>query len=524
MSLDKPIQIFDARGNPYPFTSYGNGAQIYTTPQDSNQRTDIPWLDADISRLFSRIKHRRLLSAVRLIVTQFPSVDAAAEQKSDYVSSGGWLPIFAGRDEAWGRDATAALHSALRILDVRGPLFSFAKDMKLASRLLDIDGEIFVVHLRSETGFPQIQVLEAHRIGCRSGETLVATGPYKGLPILNGIIYNPAGRPVAYRFLADDPAQDRDLSAMDVTRIAHARWFSDGRPVGAIASGLLDWCDIKETRDFEKIAAKVNAALAIIETNETGTARPGLLTSRPPTQTPSADGSTTAASAPPPEFLGGGLIRYQKAGPGHDIKAHQSNRPSDSWQRFDERVEAGALRGMGWRQEMNDLSKLSGAGVRGFQDNINTSIHARWDVLAGSEHPSPAVAIVVRTIAALIDRGDISRHAEWDKWIIPPPIDFTVDANKDRQTDVLMVEAGFSCSDDVVRKLGYASSEILIRRQAERIAKQQLIAKEFSNRYGVQIDWRDLGNPKRNPAADQAQAASDHAEASSRLAAAKTAA
>lgn len=498
MSLDQPIQIFDARGNAYPYA--GGGAQLYEGSQDTYQRLSRPWLDSDIQRLMSRQKHRMLLSDSRYIAATYPMVDGAVSQKADYVSSGGWMPIFTGKDKAYGQAAKPILHSALNILDVRGPLFDFAKDMWIACRLLDIDTDFFVAHARSETGFPQVQFIEAHRIGCRQGERIVESGPYKGLPILNGIIYNPQGREVAYRFLADDPAKDQDLSARDVTHVADPKWFSDGRPFPAIASAILDWYDVKETRGFEKIAAKTNAALALIETNETGTARPGLLTGRPPTQAPGSD--TTTSAAPPPEFLGGGLIRYVKSGPGHDIKAHQSNRPSDAWQKFDERIVAGAFYGMGWRVEMFDLSKLSGAPTRGFQDNINTAIHSRWSVLRPA-----ALTIVRRTIAALADRGDIPKHAEWDQWDLPPPVDFTVDANKDRQTDLAMVEAGFSSNPAVIRKLGYVSPRELMMEQAEYLADQQEIAAEVSARRGVKILPTQLGNPVRNPGAAAQQAA-----------------
>ena len=379
MSLDQPIQIFDSRGNAYPYRT--SGSQIYEGSQDTAQRLARPYLDSDIQRLMSRQKFRMLLSDARYIVATYPMVDGAASQKADYVSSGGWLPIFTGKDKEYGKIVRPILHSALNIIDARGPLFDFAKDMWIACRTLDIDTDFFIAHSRTETGFPQVQFIEAHRIGCRNGETTVSAGPYIGLPILNGIIYNAQGREVAYRYLADDPTNDIDLSARDVTHVADPKWFSDGRPFPAIASAILDWYDVKETRGFEKIAAKTNAAFALIETNETGTARPGLLTGRAPAQVPGDSSTAAGVATPPPEFLGGGLIRYVKAGPGHDVKAHQSNRPSDAWQKFDERIVAGAFYGMGWRAEMFDLSKLSGAPTRGFQDNINTAIHSRWSVL-----------------------------------------------------------------------------------------------------------------------------------------------
>jgi len=111
-----------------------------------------------------------------------------------------------------------------------------------------------------------------------------------------------------------------------------------------------------------------------------------------------------------------------------------------------------------------------------------------------------------RTIAALADRGDIPKHAEWDQWDLPPPVDFTVDANKDRQTDLTMVEAGFSSNPAVIRKLGYSQPRELMLEQAEYLADQQEIAAEVSKRRGVVIRPEQLGNPQRNPAAQANQA------------------
>lgn len=498
MSLNSPITLFDARGNPYAYAA--TGAQIYEGSQDTTQRLARPHLDADISRLMSRQKHRMLLSDGRYIASTYPMVGGAADQKADYVSSGGWLPHFTGKDKRYGAAVKPILHSALQIIDARGPLFPFDKDMWIGSRSLDIDGDFFIAHSRTDTGFPQIQFLEAHRIGTRGGERTVTQGPYSGLPILNGIIYNPAGRAVAYRFLADDPAQDRDISALDLTHVADPKWFSDGRPFPAVATSILDWYDVKETRGFEKIAAKTNAALALIEHNDDGTARPGLLSGVRPTTTPES------AASPAPELLGGGLIRYFKAQPGHGITAHSSNRPSDAWQKFDERIVAGAFYGMGWRIEMFDLSKLSGAPTRGFQDNINTAIHSRWSILR------PAARLVVRrTIAALADRGDIPQHPEWDQWDFPPPIDFTVDANKDRQTDRENVRAGFANTASVIRKLGYADPLEMAEEEAELLYHRALIAQKWS-KDGVTIRPDQLGTLDK-PGDAQSRAAAEPAPA-----------
>lgn len=460
------------------------GSQLYESTQDNGRRLERPSLDGDIQRLLSRQKHRMLLSDSRYIASTFPLVAGMVSQKADYVSSGGWLPYFTGKDKAYGEAVTPILHSALNILDARGPLYSWQRDWWIACRLLDVDGDFVVVHSTTESGFPQAQFIEAHRIGCRQGETAVLSGPYVGLPILNGIIYNAQGRAVAVRFLADDPSQDQDISMRDCEYCAAPRWYSDGRPFPSVAFAVLDWYDVKTARGFEKTAMQVNSALAILETNETGAARTGLASDFSPVSTP----SSTAQATPSSELIADGLIRYIKAGNGHDLKAHSSNRPSDGWRAFDKILTSGAAYGMDWRLEMFDLSSLSGAPTRGFQDNINTAIHARWAQLTPT-----AKRVVLRTVAALASRKDIPFHPEWDQWAFSPPVDFTVDANKDSQTARANIAFGLSSHRAELGRIGYSKPDDILREQATHIASAQRIAAEMS-KDGVTMNWRDLVN------------------------------
>lgn len=478
-------QILDAFGKPatYYAGTFASASNAWPeTSQDSLARLPRPDLHADIQRLLSRQKHRALLGDSRYIVTSFPLVEGAVQQKADYVSSGGWTPVFTGRDREWGKAAQDALRFALDVSDVRGPVYDFNKNLSIACRLFDVDGDFFTVHSTSDTGFPQIQWIEAHRIGCRNGERIITSGPYKDLPILNGVIYNRVGRPVAIRYLADDPAQDTDVSLRDCEWWCDPKWFSDGRPLPSIAYAILDWYDVKQTRGFEKAAQAVNSALSLIVTNETGKAPPGINRNVGGLETPTAVAASTEAN-PVTELLAGGLIRYVKFGSG-SVQAHNSNRPGDSWLKFDERIVAGAFYGMGWRIEMFDLSKLSGAPTRGFQDNINTTIHSRWAALR-----KPARRVVLRTVAALVARGDLARHPEWDQWDFPPPVDFTVDANKDSQTDRSNIAFGLSSIPAAQRRLGYSSPETVLREQAEWLKLRNAIAKEHG------VDPAQLGTP-----------------------------
>jgi len=478
--------IVDQFGRPFEI----GGAQRYAGTEDTRYRLDRPRLDGDMALLLSREKHRMILRDARWIRESYALVGGAVDQKADYVSASGYLPEFEGRDSAWARRAKEKLEAALNIAEVRGDLFDWDELWWTICTLLDVDGSVFVLLTETATGFPQIQTLEAHRIGSRSlasalvgdtdaltpvrdestGEWRMVRGVYRGRRIVNGIIYDAAAREIAYRVLGDDPSQDRDIPASDMVHITHPKWMSDGRPFPSIAYSALDWYDVKEARDLQKQQQKVHASLSLIESNETGKAPviPGLGQSATTAAAPSTNG------APQVQMLQGGLVRYVRSG-GGDIKAHESQSPSDGWRSFDQTIVAGALFGMAWRAEMFDLSRLTGAGIRGFADNINTAILARHKRLA--RH----CRRIVRYVAAkLIKRGDLAESPDWWRWSIPQPPEFSVDPARAQQQDRENIRFGLDSTPDAIRRTLGCGYERVLRAQAEYVATRKAIAAEFN--------------------------------------------
>lgn len=453
--------LLDSFGRPAEWRGF-SGRGLYESPQDDGTRLDRPMLDTDIATLLPRVKHRALVSDSRWIASTFPLVQGAVQQKAHYVCQAGFTPVFTGANKEWGRLAREALVQAHRVIDVRGGLFHWNKCWQIGCTLLDIDGGFFVVRGETDTGYPQLQFLEAHRVGSRFGshEDTVQAGPYKGLRILNGIIYNARGREVAYRVLGNAPEQDRDISALDMHHVAAPRWFSDGRPFPTIAYSILDWYDAREARRFQQLKQKVNSAITMVETTADGKAPiPSVYNSIAPSVTPGTS-ATTSPSQPMLQYLAGGLIRYVKSGAG-DIKSHADNTPGTGWLQFDERVVAGAFYGMDWRSEMLDLSKLSGAPTRGFQDQINTTIYARWLDLTPHVHADDMFIL-----RKLIARGDLPDNDEWWSWAYTPPAEFTVDGGRSNKADLENVRAGTDTTPSIVARFGRTAEEVL-REQAE---------------------------------------------------------
>ena len=487
--------------------AYGVGVSLYDDPNLAGNAWQ--WrhnLSADIATMLSRQKYRALLSDARAIVETFDIVAEAIQQKAEYVCQARFAPSFAGKDHAWGAAAREVLIEAHKAVNVRGPLFSWDKSWQIASTAPDTDGGCFVLFGETETGFPQFQFLEAHRVGSRCADGLVNSGPYAGSRLLNGIFYDANGREIGYRVLGPTAAEDRDISARDMMHVAIPRWLSDGRPIPNIAYGLLSLYGAQRARGFQLTKQQVNSAHTITEETPDGkppgnttiealrvqnAARAALVAGgATPAAAAAAVPAAGSSAAPIIQSLAGGLIRYVKSGAG-SIKSHIDNTPGDGWLEFDQRMIDAAIIGIGWSYYMLDLSKFGGAATRGFQDQINSKIYARWLDLT----PFILRAELI-LVSKLIARGDIPQHAEWWKWIYIPPADFTVDGGRANRADLDNCRAGIESRPHLIGRTGKIPEEVL-RAEARYRQQQAEIEKEFGLPPGSLATLTPL--PKDNP-------------------------
>ena len=458
----KPIKAFTKRAKQaFQYAFWGNES-AYPTASTSAQRNAQGDMNGDLLDLMSRHKMLLLRNDARFIYTSNSTVSGAVKQKSGKVYGESWRFQSHSQDLDFVAKVEADMEAIDGLLDIRGPQFSFRRNVKIESKSLDVDGDVFVLLTESKSGFPRLQWIEAHRIGCSvyDNEDRVEAGKYRGLKIKSGIIYNEVGAEVAYRVLGEDKESFRDISARDMIHITDPDWFSQGRGVPAIASGMLDWYDLAEVRDYEKIGQKVNAALTLKESNETGRADQANLI---------IQGQTGASQAPfKSELLAGGTIRYLKNS--SKLETHESSRPSDGFLKFSDKIEAGAFYGMEWRREMLDSSAVGGAGVRAFQRDINDSINDRVECLARFRK-----RMALYVIAKRAKQGIYTLPEDWTKCSFTKPREFTVDDGNSRKADREDLRAGVASEYDILAKRGYDPIEFTTRR-AEYLSQRKKIA------------------------------------------------
>ena len=444
------------------FWGRGGTNEFYPGGADDQRRFGRGKLDKDIAELMVENRQKMLLGDSRYIYQAFSTVSGAVKQKANYVYGNAWkLKSYSENKEF----ADAVEQDFMRIdrqLDTRGAGFSFSKSAWLGSKTIDVDGDYFILLTENpNTGMPKLQYLEAHRVGSfmQHGEQHVKGGRYKGMRIFAGVIVDEYMRPIAYR-VKDESNKDghRDVNANSMIHVADMHWFSQSRGQPTIAAAILDWYDLAETRDAEKIAEKVNSSLTLIESNETGRADMGNSIVNPQ---PGGDGRLQT------QLFDSGLIRYIKNG--GSLSTHQSNRPSDQWLNFTKLVESSAFYALGWRREMLDSSAVGGAGVRGFAADINKSIINRCEVLKTAMKRAAMYVISKRAQQGIYDLPD-----DWYKIGFSKPAQFTVDEGRMRAADIADLRAGLMTEDQIVEARGIDYEEMVRKRAANIVLKKQI--------------------------------------------------
>jgi hypothetical protein len=401
---------------------FGSGrGRAFGRPGDRDQQ--LTGLTLDQKDLLSQYDHTELLNACRHIYNGSPLLQGAIDDKANASTGGGWGPQFAGTDMAWGEPAEDWLIEHFKICDLRGRPYDMAMNTHLGSVTLDRDGEYFIFFVKTAEGYPMFQFVESHRIGNRYHNTSYGTAQVR-----NGIAYNAFGRPIAYHYLGDTKDNDRWLPAKDVCHVYDPKWFSQGRGVSPIVFAILDWLDVQETRNNEKVAQRIFSALSLKVSNKTG--KPDSFTQRfgkGATQTsPSGDESTSLV-----EEFKSGLIRYLKINDEQVEAFNSGNRPSADQRAFEESILRGAFAGIGWTYEQSvDASKLGGASIRRDIQKNQRSVERRQKVLL-----YPWTRITGYSIAVASNLGLIPANPQWWMFVPQLPAKMTADAGNESRIE-----------------------------------------------------------------------------------------
>jgi len=411
-----------------------------------------------------------MLGDSRYIYQSFSSIAGAVKQKANYVYGGSWRLQSLSADAEFALAVEEDFKRLDEAFDIRGSNFGFRKNIWRGSKLLDVDGDFFVILTEEpETGFPKLQFLESHKVGdwgdCRDG--YISDNPaYNGRRIQTGVIVDDYMAPVAYRIKDDSRAAGfQDIPANSIVHFTDMEWMSQSRGIPTLANGILSWYDLAETRSAQMVKQKVNSSLTLIESTESGSRDIGR----------NALGIGGGTDNPATTYIDSGLVRIIKNG--SSLKSHSSNDPPEGWMQFSKLIEQSAFYAMGWRREMLDSSSVGGAGVRGFSADINKSIAARRETLE-----SGYKRLAQYIIAKRAKMGAYTLPKDWWKVSFTKPAEFTVDEGRMRKADIEDLRAGLITATDITERRGEHYDDVVVQR-----AKELAMLKKVAEDYGHNV-------------------------------------
>ena len=471
MAVSPLKSTYGKTGTNNAWHNYRSGSsEFYPGGRNDQRRLNTRNLSEDIADMMTAHRHKMMLCDSRYIFQSFSSIAGAVKQKANYVYGGSWRLQSLSADTDFALAVEEDFKRLDQSFDIRGSNFGFRKNIWRGSKLLDVDGDFFVILTEQpETGFPKLQFLEAHKVGdwgdCRDG--FVSDSPtYNGRRIQTGVIVDDYMAPVAYRVKDDSRVKGfQDIPANSVVHFTDMEWYSQSRGQPTVAAAILDWYDLAETRDAQKMKQKINSILTLVESTESGTRDIGR----------NALGIGGDTDAPATTYIDSGLIRIIKNG--SSLKAHTANDPPEGWLNFTKLIEQSAFFAMGWRREMLDSSSVGGAGVRGFSADINKSIAARRETLE-----SGYKRLAQYIIAKRAKMGAYTLPKDWWKVSFTKPAEFTVDEGRMRKADIEDLRAGLITATDITERRGEHYDDVVVQR-----AKELDMLKKVAEDYGHNV-------------------------------------
>ena len=469
---------------------YGRSVQWQAASGAQRYGFDRPWQPveiADIGRLVPGYDRETLLSASRRLFLNMGVARGAIEQKAMYAVGRSWLPRFDGTDDEFGVVATDWLSNQwFGICDLRGGMHDFRTALYLLSVAIDRDGEAFVLLTETEDDYPRLQHIPCHRVRTPGkvgdvrvddGEVL-KVGPYRGLRIVDGIVYGRTGAPVAVSFVDTNGEFSDWLSMRDLIHLYDPSWQEQGRGLPALTHAINDLRDSLQSHDWERQAQMMLSTLGLIEYNELGGPDP----SDPSTVLAGGTPNTTGLTV---ENYSGGTIRYFKSNSGSKLEQIAHTRPNDLWDTFQDRIIRSALAGINWPYSLVWKATGQGTAERSELGKAERAIQDRQDILLYA-----AKRMVGYAVAKAQKLNLLPESADWWRWSFTMPPKLTIDDGRVAKELESAWKAGFRNHADIVGMLGKDLRQHYRERAAE-IRLRKELAREFSGG-GIEIEDREM--------------------------------
>lgn len=455
-----------------------NRTTISTVPQDS--RRDVP--------RWSRVK---MLAKARALYANDGFARGSINDIARYSVGSGLIPQAQTDNQEWNNAAEAYWREWCKVADVTGR-YHFNRLQRILSIAIDRDGDVGVLLVKTASGFPQIQIVESHRIGDGADNTGVQPD---GSEWVDGVRVNAFGRPLAYRIVTVDGfgvKQTREVPASDCVLLFDGERADMVRGVTALYHAINTLHDRKDILDFEKVGQKKDAQTWAILKTKSGEADPADWSDEEVT----VDGKKVAIA----ESRSG---ETKIVTTDEDMTPWQSNRPSPTFTGFLDHLIRDMATGLGVPYEFIwNPERLGGTAQRFILEKAQRRFRERQDLL----ETMLLNRLWFWVISSAIQRGDLPPveggwRVRWQR-----PAELTVDAGRDAQNDREDVKMGLMTEAEHYGRRGLDWQEA--RDQKEREVDDLLeragrIAKKHGLQLTVAMQMLQLSTPNANIAQGQ---------------------
>lgn len=407
------------------------------TERYSRQRGHI-WQNAqDADKDLTPTERRDGMAISRILAANSGLYRGACQLLGRYAVVG--MPQSQSQDREWAQAAEDAFAEWAKNPEVTGRL-TWPDVQRLWNTACDRDGDIGNI-LTSED-FPQLQLVEAHRIGSEYGDE----------NFVDGVRVNKVGRPVAFRVI--NGTNYSDVPASSFILIGEPSRASGTRHEPAWIAGLNHVRDTKEIGSLLKTVIKNEASIALIR-KLNGGALNDVAVSDWGTGTAPAGAVVNQLL----ESIYGGRVPVLDVN--EEIQSLATDRPSPNIQAFLEFIIRDFATGNGipfevvWNPE-----KLGGTAQRWVIASFQRRVRERQLMI--ERH---ATRIFGWVVAKLAKRGDVpTLPADWYRVRWQKPAEVTVDVGREQAQDRADFQAGLTDPRDFYAKQGLDADDVLASR------------------------------------------------------------
>ena len=344
-----------------------------------------------------------------------------------YTVGNGIKPQAQSGDEMWDDSAEAYFKQwAARACDITGR-FSLFELQHICCRLMDRDGECFIIKTRGPGGEPRLQIIESHRVG-NSSNNEVPPG------MVDGILFGPYGQPISYNVIRSD-GSSRLVPANAVIHLYEPELASGARAYSPLQHSINNLVDMLEILSLEKLAVKTSSDITRTISRENpnfdGTQSDFEAFGMKPQDY--GDGMTDPSEAS--TFLGGKVLALA---PGEKLESFESNRPNKTFDGFIEHLERDSLAGMLPYEFVANPTKAGGAVMRFVVAKADRKFSHRQAVMV-QRFLTPVWGYI---IGSAIKDGFLRTTEAWTNVSWTTPRKVTVDAGRDAQQNRQDIESG----------------------------------------------------------------------------------